>query len=143
MFVRKAFCHTKSKLRKHPLENLFTEQCSLKGSCTRLNCHKVLIHVCTDTFKKNFGFDQSACNIHFPNQMPVPLLNSVLTWKSKELNVDCHTTISQLLLSRFPVVVIQLTTHRHLLSDAMLPTGEILSQEKHTYQTNKQIHKVR
>lgn len=128
-------CHTKSKLHKHPLENLSTEQRSLKGSCTnRLNCNQVLICVCTDTFKKNFGFEQLAGKVHFPNYLP----KSVLTCKSKELNVDCHTIISQLLLSGFLVIVIWVTTHRHLLSDAILPTGEILSQEQHiTYHTKK------
>lgn len=89
-------CHTKSKLHKHPLENLFTEQCSLKG----LNCHQVLICLCTDTFKKNSGFEQPACKVHFSKQMPVPLPNSVLTHKIKKLNVDSDTIIPQILLLR-------------------------------------------
>lgn len=136
---QEGICHTKSKLHKPPLENLFTKHCSLKASCTdRLNCHQVLICICTDNFKKNLGFKQLVCKVHFPNQMPVSLLKSVLTCKSKELNVDCHTSISQLLLSGFPVIVIQVTTHRNLLSDAMLTTGETSSQKKHiTYQHNK------
>lgn len=121
-----AICHTKSKLHKHPLENLFLEQCNLKRSCTnRMNCHQVLLCVCTDTFKKNLGFEQLACKVHFPYQMPVPLLQSGLTCKSKELNVDSDTIIWQLPPSGFPVIVIWATTHKCLLSDAMLPTGEM------------------
>lgn len=75
----------KSKSHKHSLVNLFTEQCSLKGSCTnRLNCHQALICICTNIYKRNSGFEQWACKVHFPSQMPVPLLKSVLTCKSKE-----------------------------------------------------------
>lgn len=134
-------CHTKLNLYKHPLENLYTEQCSLKGSCTnRLNCHQVLICVCTDTFRRKFGVQLLTWKVRFPKWMPVPLLKSVSTGKSQKLNKDSDYYFTAPLLRICSYCHLSNNTKKYLLSDAMLPMGEILSPKKYILHQQANTH---